>query len=196
MDSKKTIREYISPNVWVLFVGVIGFALGIALIGVSGDVAFVIMMLTVIPLFMGLFVVLPGIFKTNGVLKSLEKSGKLEDAAKELKGEDVNITCKNKVCCTEHFIFVKKGSFVRSYDDILWIHKQKFVRRLLFVPIHTAESLAIYMKKGKYVIDLGGKDKNDELTELISEIYGHNSAVLVGYSAQNQKAYQQLKKAK
>lgn len=193
MDAKKKVREFISPNVWVLVFGQAGFILGVALISVIGEVAFVILMLSVLPLIVGLFGILPGIFMTNGTLSRLEKAGELESAAKELAGENVKTTCKNKVACTENFLFVRRGTFACAYSDILWVHKKKFTQRLLFIPIHTSESLVCYTAKKSYEINLGGKDKKNELGELISLIYSHNPRTLVGFTNENKAAYKQLK---
>lgn len=199
MDAKKTVLEYIRPKLWLLIIGAIGFAAGIVLISLDNEtlsgVAFVVMLFTTIPFVAGLFGTIPARIKSNIAVKALEKSGKLEDAAKELTGEDVTVLCKKTVSCTEHFIFVKKGSYVRSYDELLWIYKNRLVRRVLLIPISTTDSLIICDKKGSYEISMGGKDKNNELSELITKIYRHNSRVLVGYTKENETAYNQLKKA-
>ena len=171
MDAKKRVREFISPNVWVLMAGLAGFVLGIALIGVIEGAAFAILMLSVMPLFVGLFAILPGILRTNITLKHLERAGTVEAAAKELNGEDVKILCKNRAACTEHFLFVRRGAYACAYTDILWVHKQKFTRRFLMIPIQTTESAVLYTAKGSYSVNLGGKDKKNELAALITEIY-------------------------
>lgn len=196
MDAKKRVREFISPNVWVLMAGLAGFVLGIALIGVIEGAAFAILMLSVMPLFVGLFAILPGILGTNITLKQLERAGTMEAAAKELNGEDVKILCKNRAACTEHFLFVRRGAYACAYTDILWVHKQKFTRRFLMIPIQTTESAVLYTAKGSYSVNLGGKDKKNELAALITEIYRHNPSVLVGYTPENKKAYKELRSRK
>lgn len=199
MDAKKTIRGYIGPNVWVLIVSLVGFVLGIALIAVGGEdlygIAFIILMLAVIPLIVGLIAILPGIFVTNNTLNRLERTGTLAAAARELTGGTIKAFCKGRVACTDHFLFVRKGAFACSYAEILWVHKQKFTQRVFLIPVHTAESLIIYTAKRSYAINLGGKDKENALTALIMEIYQKNPKVLVGYSPENNQTYKQMKKA-
>ena len=104
--------------------------------------------------------------------------------------------CKSKAACTEHFLFARRGAHVCAYTDILWTYKHKFTRTLLFIPIHTSESVILCTKTGSYIINLGGKDKNNELVELIKTIYQHNPNVLVGYTEENKKAYKALVKSK
>lgn len=200
MNKQGTVKKYIIPNYWVLIVGLGGFILGPTLISVGGEkfngVASTILMLTMIPCFVGLFRILPGLIRTSGTIKRLKKAGQLETAEAELSSGNVTEMCKRKAACTEHFLFARRGAWACAYTDILWTYKYKFTQRLLFIPIYTWESVIVETKKAKLSVNLGGKDKNNELAELIKMIYQHNPNVLVGFTEENKKAYKAMMKAK
>lgn len=199
MKKQGSVKKYIMPNYWVLIVGVCGFTLGIALISIGGEamfgIAYTILMLTVFPLIIGLFGTIPGLIRTSGAIRRLRNAGQLDLAEAELSSGRVTEMCKRKAGCTEHFLFARKGCSACAYTDILWAYKHRFTQRLLFIPIYTIESVMVCTRKGSFSISLGGKDKKNELVELIKEIYRHNPRVLVGYTEENKKTYKALTKS-
>lgn len=200
MNQKGTVKKYITPNPWPLIVSVVGYAVAIPLSLTKTEALYLIggflVMLLAIPLFVGLFHTLPGLLRASGTVKRLKKEGLLDMAEAELASGQVTELCKRKAACTEHFLFARRGAFALAYTDILWTYKHKFTQTLLFIPIHTTESVILCTKKKNYGINLGGKDKNNELTELIKTIYQHNPKVLVGFTQENKKAYKQLCKTR
>lgn len=195
MNTKGAVKKYIIPNYWVLIVGLVGFILGIILVSNSlYDIGYPLV--TFIPCFVGLLWTLPRLLFTFGTIKRLKKAGQLETAEAELSSGNVTEMCKRKAACTEHFLFARRGADAFAYTDILWVYKYKFTQRLLFIPIYTTESVIVETKNRKSSISLGGKDKNNELVELIKTIYQHNPNVLVGYTEENKKAYKALRKSK
>lgn len=197
MNKQDAVKKYIIPNYWILILGLGGFILGIILISNSMyDIGFPTWVLSYIPCLVGLFRTLPGLIRTFGTINRLKKAGQFDTAEAELSGGNVTEMCKRKAACTEHFLFARRGANAFAYTDILWVYKYKFTQRLLFIPIYTSESVIVETKNTKFSINLGGKDKNNELVELIKTIYQHNPNVLVGYTEENKKACKALRKAK
>lgn len=200
MNQKGTVKKYITPNPWPLIVSVVGYAVAIPLSLSKTEALYLIggflIMLLAIPLFVGLFQTLPGLLRASGTVKRLKKEGLLDMAEAELASGQVTELCKRKAACTEHFLFARRGAFALDYTDILWAYKHKFTQTLLFIPIHTTESVILCTRKKNYSINLGGKDKNNELVELIKSIYQHNPKVLVGFTQENKQTYKQLCKTR
>ena len=150
MNKQGAVKKYIIPNYWVLVVGVGGFILGLTLISIGGEalygIAFSILMLTLIPFWVGLFAILPGLIGTSRTIKRLKKARQLDIAEAELCSGRVTEMCKRKAACTEHFLFLRRGAYACAYTDILWTYKHKFTRTLLFIPIHTSESVILCTK--------------------------------------------------
>lgn len=197
MNKQSAVKKYIIPNYWILILGLGGFILGMILISNSmEDIGVLTWALSLIPCLVGLFRTLPGLIRTFGTINRLKKAGQFETAEAELSGGNVTEMCKRKAACTEHFLFARRGANAFAYTDILWVYKHKFTQTLLFIPIYTSESVIVETKNTKFSINLGGKDKNNELVELIKTIYQHNPNVLVGYTEENKKACKALRKAK
>lgn len=200
MNQKGTVKKYITPHPWPLIVSVVGYAVAIPLSFSKTESLYLIggflCMFLVLPLIAGLFQTLPGFLRASGTVKRLKKEGLLDMADAELASGQVTELCKRKAACTEHFLFARRGAFALEYTDILWAYKHKLTQTLLFIPIHTTESVILCTKKKNYSIKLVGKDKNNELVELIKLIYQHNPKTLVGFTKENQQTYKQLRKTR
>ena len=200
MNKQGTVKNYIMPNYWILIVSVVGYAVAIPLSFSKTEALYmtggILVMLLTIPLLVGLFRILPGLIRTSGTIKRLKKAGQLETAEAELSSGNVTQMCKRKAACTEHFLCARRGAWACASTDILWTYKYRFTQRLLFIPIYTWESVIVETKKANLAVNLGGKDKNNELAELIKVIYQHNPNVLVGFTEENKKAYKAMMKAK
>lgn len=198
MSKQGAVKKYICPNWWVLIVGVGGFLLGIILTSFDSlyQIGIPIWLLSVFPLAAGLFRTLPGLIRTSGTISRLRRAGQLRLAEAELASGRRTETCNRKAACTEHFLFARKGGNACAYSDVLWTYKHRFTRSLLLIPIHTSESVMVHTRSASFRIDLGGKDKNNELVELIKTIYRHNPRVLVGFTEQNKRAYRALTRAR
>ena len=126
----------------------------------------------------------------------LRKLGLLDKAAMELENEQPRMLCKNRVALTSNFLFGKHMGAACAYQDILWVYKHRYVSRFLFIPILVQDSLVIETGNRSININLGRKDKNNELLQIIQVIREKNPHVLAGHTEENKKAYKQLRKQK
>lgn len=195
MDAKKRIQKQVGGPLWLLPVGGVLFVLGIPLITVG--IGALMLAVGFFMLLIGLCGPLPALIRMNANLKRLEELGLLEKAAEELDSASAVVVGKNKGVLTENFLFGTNNGVVLAYTDIVWTYKHKQTSTVLFIPIHTDESLMICTAKKQaiQVINLGGKDKKEELKNAILTIYQKNPKVLVGYSQENQKAYKAIRQA-
>lgn len=196
MDAKKRIQKQVCNAMWLLPVGGALFVLGIPLVTVG--IGALMLAVGFFMLIIGLLGPLPALIRMNANLKRLEELGLLEKAAEELDSPSATVVGKGKGVLTENFLFGKNTGLVLPYTDILWTYKHKQTTTVLFIPVQTVESLMICTAKKQAIqaINLGGKDKKEELKNAILTIYQKNPNVLVGYSQENQKAYKALRKAR
>lgn len=197
MNSKKILKRYIGGYGWVFPTGCVLIAVGAGLLEVVMYDIFGWLMVPGMLLFVwGFFGEIPRILGAGGIAKWLARMGKLDDAAAELQGIQAKVLCRNKVTVTANFIFGKRMLTACAYEDILWVYKHRYTQRLLFIPIFVQDSLVLETTKRKMNINLGRKDKNNELIQIIQIIREKNPGVLTGYTEENQKAYKQLRKQK
>lgn len=175
MDARKTVKSYIfSPNIVL-------------------TVILLIPPLTLFGLILLLCGVLPTRSKANKSLAKLESKGLLESAAAEMASADAKRMIKNRAIFTEHFVFCKGTGFAFTYDEIVWVYKQRFTRRFFFIPVQVTESLYLATKTGKpQAVASMGKDKTGEIKNAILEIYKHNNQCLIGYTSENAAKYKAL----
>lgn len=192
MDAKKLLKNYLTPKPWFLIVTVAVFVVGFAFIFIDQAVAFTLMMLDLLPLIVALAGHLPGILRGNKSIKQLEQSNMLDQVAGELFGQGATPLCDNRAVITPNYLFIKKRGVVCPVKDILWVYKHRQTTRCFFIPIVVVDSLYVRTARKIHDISLGKKDKKGLLTPAIMEIYKRNPRVLVGYSAENKKACDQL----
>lgn len=177
MDSKKRIKQFIGPN-WIPVI-----------------ILLVIPFFTAIGLIVLLCATLPTASRAKKSIAKLEAAGELDKAAEELTSSNVKTFMKSTVICSDNYMFCKRTGYLFKYDEIMWVYKHRFTQRVLFIPVKVTDSIYVATKttKAKQVA-LMGKDKMDEIKNLILEIYRHNSSCLVGYSQETQAKYKQLVK--
>lgn len=133
--------------------------------------------------------------RMNGFLDRLESQGALEAAAADFAAPETEQLLKDKVRMGELGIYGKGTGVAVRYEDILWAYRQ--VNRYYFIPvgdvliINTKEQANIRLAPKKHA----KKDQHDEINELLIAISRHNPDALLGHTAENIKAYKELKKA-
>ena len=176
MDAKKQIKQFINPN-WIPAVVMIVF-FPLAIFGL------IILLCTV----------LPGLNRSKKSIQKLEALGKLNQAALELKSPAAKQYMNGKLILTDNFVFCKNTGYVFTYEEFLWVYRHRFTQRVFLIPIKVTESLCAGTRISKPVpIASMGKDKMDQITNAILEIYKHNPRCLVGYSDQNADAFKQMR---
>ena len=176
MDSKKTIKQFVGPNlvpqIILLLIPFIGWFFGLILL---------------------FFTTIPEIIRTNKGIAKLEAAGKLEQAAAEIKSATAKRFVNGNIILTDNYIFCKNNGFIFTYDEVQWAYRHRFTQTALFIPIKVSDSLylATATLKPRGVVSMG-KDKLDEIKNVIVEIYRHNNNCLVGYSQENIAKYRAL----
>lgn len=192
MDAKKKISGYVGGKIWMPIAGAAMFVVGIPTITVG--IGALLLTVGFFFLLIGLCVDVPANNRAKKNLANLELNGQLEKAAAELDSPNKKVIGKNKAILTENFLFCKGNGIVLPISDVAWVYKHRLTQRLLFIPIRSIDSLMLGDGKKAPVqaINLGGKDKNDELKNVMLEMYQKNPNMMIGYSAENQKAYKAL----
>ncbi len=196
MDSKISIRQYISRKPIMILISVVMFAVGIILnsnpfgpplMGV-GCMVFLFSALYFFPIKS----------KVKDSMLKLEAKGLVEKATEEMNSPDAKTVCKNKAILTENFLFCRKTGWAIELSEITWAYKHKFTQTVLFIPVYTTESLMVACGKNKVfqVLSFSGKDKKDELKDIILKAYSKNPNMLVGFTPENEKAHKVLRKQK
>lgn len=197
MNANKIVKKYISRPIWGPLAGL---AMSIAAIFMIeyGDAIWGEFLLVIGALMMLVSAIQTLIPRAaaNRSVKRLQKIGQLEKAAAELINEEPQLFCKNKIALTSSFLFGKRMGAACAYNDILWLYKKRYTQRFLFIPIYVQDSLEVETGKQSVHINLGKKDKKNELTQIIRVIYEKNPNILVGHTQENQKAYNELRKQK
>ena len=178
MDEKKIISKFINPK-WIPVV--------------------ILMIIPVINLFALIFFLtttLPALLRGNKKIKELEAQGLLASVAAELAAPSAKKYIKKKIILTDNYVFCKGRGFVFSYDEILWAYKHRQTTSFLFIPISVTDSLYLATKKiSPRQMAAKGKDKKEEIKNVILEIYNHNNNCLVGYTNETCAKYKELKKS-
>lgn len=176
MDSKKTIKQFVGPNlvpqIILLLIPIIGWFFGLVLL---------------------LFTTIPGIIRVNKGIAKLEAAGKLEQAAAEIKSATAKRFVNGKIILTDNYIFCKNNGFIFTYDEVQWVYQHRHTQTVFFIPIKVTDSLylATATLKPRGVVSMG-KDKLDEIKNAIVEIYQHNNKCLIGYTKENVAGYKAL----
>ncbi len=196
MDAKQKLESYICGKRWMLITGGIMLVVGIATLTLGVGV----LLLTLGFFFglLGLCVDLPVKSRTKRSLERLAFSGQLERAAAELESPNRLEVAKGAVILTENYLFCKHTGVALALTDIVWVYKHRMTQSVFFIPIYSQDSLMVGdgIKNPIQAINLGRKDKHEELHAIILAIYQKNPRVMIGYNAENQKAYKAIRKQK
>lgn len=201
MDHEKQILDYIGARRWTWIAGLAMTAGGMLVIGAIDSIW---MLGGIAAIFVGVYyllraltVDLPAIRRGKKSLERLRQSGQLEQAAQELStGGDLTIG-RDKTLFTEHFLFGRQNGTAICYEDILWAYKSRFTQRVVGIPVKTVDSLTVSTASQKKLcaVNMGKRDKKNELDAALARIYEKNPKVLMGYTKENQQAYRELTKA-
>ena len=175
MNAKKTVMQYVGPNLVLYLLSLIVPPIGIIVL---------------------LFAYLPHLFCAKKYVKKLEQEGKLQEAAMELISPNAKSLMKNHVILTDHYIFCKGVGYVFSYDEVQWAYRHRLTQSVLFIPISVTDSLYLATPSLRVAGPVAsmGKDKNDEIKQVLLEIYRHNNNCMIGYTAENQARYKAMRK--
>lgn len=177
MDAKKTIMQFIKPRVFPVIV------------------LLVFPPLTFVGLIILLCITIPGFSRAKKNIHKLEMEGNLDKAAEEIMSINAKRLVNGKVILTDNYIFGKRNGNVIAYDEVMWVYKHRYTKRVLFIPVRTIDSLYLATKtKGPKAIASMGKDKMDEIQNAIWEIKNHNNNCLIGYSNELATQYREMLK--
>lgn len=193
MDAKTVIKNYIGGKKWTWIVGLILFVVGIPtlMVGVGG----ILMPVGFIFLLIGLCTDVPANSNAKKTLAALESKGLLDKVAAEMTGPNKRVIGKNRAILTENFLVIKRTGHVVALNSVVWAYKYRLTQRVFLIPVNVQESLWIGdgVKAPCQLLSMGGKDKNDELKDVMVAMYNRNPRMLVGYSPENQRAYKAMR---
>ena len=175
MTDSKQIKDFIKPNLLPVII------------------LFFLPPLTIISLVILLFVTIPAYVRAKKSLAKLEGRGELDKAASEICSPAAKRYVRSKLILTENYVFCKGNGHVFTYDEIAWVYKYTYVKRALFIPIKTTESL--YLGTGSMkpnAVATMGKDKMEEIKNAMLEIRKHNDQCLLGYNDANIASYKNI----
>lgn len=195
MNPQKVIKKYIGGTTWVLPATAVWFVVTLLVLSNGNEENAVILCAPIgLSLFYCLFELLPVSIATNRTIKRLEQSGKLEQVAAELEDDYAQSICRNKVMFTPNYLLWKRKGDVCACEDILWAYTRRESTVYLFISMSVTDSLVIHTGKQIYTINLGKKDKENELANVLQTLYSKNPNMLVGYTEENKAMVGQLRK--
>lgn len=195
METEMNILRYIGGRKWTWIVGIVLIALG-ALICSQTDS--VLILAAIVLIFVGAYYLLrallkdlPAITRGKKCLEQLRSGGLAEQAAKELSENIAAPMGRDKTIFTPNFLFGCQNGVAVTYADIIWVYKHRFTQRIMGIPVKTVDSLIIYTEKQKKLcaVNMGRRDKKNELDQAIAQIQSKNGNVLTGYTTENKQAY-------
>lgn len=128
-------------------------------------------------------------FRAN--LEALGGAYAVEQAAVELDAPTTERIGRDRLRLGTQHLFGKGNGLLLAYTDVLWVYQQ--VVRTYFVV--TGRNLMIGDARGKVTMAYSvGRKGEDELNALAARIAEHNPSVMLGFSADNRKAWQALVK--
>lgn len=199
MENEKKILSYVSGRNWTWIVGLLLLAVSILIFSNTDSV---LILLAIVLIFVGAYyllraltVDLPAVRRAKKSVERLQNSGKLGQAAAEF-AVGGNVIGKDKAVFTENFLFGHQNGAAVAYEDILWVYKRSFTQRVMGIPVKTVDSLIISTAGQKEIcaVNLGRRDKKNELDAVAARIQERNPKVLAGYTPENKKAYKEIVK--
>lgn len=127
-------------------------------------------------------------------LNRLESLGELDAAAEELAAPDNTFLANDQIRMGNSYIFCRGSGAVVRYSDILWAYKK--VVRYNLVAVNEFIVAKTVASKDVSLVNLGRRTGADELFgAVMSRINEKNPDALLGYTAENLKAYRERAKA-
>lgn len=198
MENEKKILNYIGGRGWTWIAGLVLMAAGILIIGLTDSV---LILLAIVLVFVGAYyllraltVDLPAVRRGKKSLAQLQAAGKLELSAAELSAADSKVIGRDRAILAEHFLFGYQNGAAFAYSDLLWVYKRRYTQRVMGLPVKTVESLIVSTASQREVcaVNLGGRDKKNELDAAIAHIQNRNPNILLGYTKENKQACKEL----
>ena len=196
MDAKKTIKKYICGRVgsrWMARVLFVVAFLSLVLALITSDVD-TLMPICLICLLFGLCAMVPGLITSRNAkktIKALEESGHLGRAANEMEAANNILLGKDQLRLTPNYVFSRNGVAL-PYSEIVWCFKR--VQRVNFIAVNASLVAYTPTMKELVLLTLPPKDKTELGRQVVEAICRRNPNVMLGYSAENQKAYKQIAK--
>ena len=200
MEKETNILRYIGGRKWTWIVGIVLIAVGVLICSLTDSI---LILAAIALIFIGAYYLLrallkdiPAVVRGKKCLEQLQASGLAEQAAKEL-AENISAPMgRDKTVFTPNFLFGCQNGVAVTYADIIWVYKHRFTQRVMGIPVKTVDSLVIYTTKQKKLcaVNMGRKDKKNELDQAIAQIQTQNGNVLTGYSRENKQAYKDMVK--
>ena len=118
----------------------------------------------------------------------LESTGRLYEAWNEL--QTYLQTNKDGYCVIlDNYVVSKQNGMMRPYEDILWAYR--YVMRRNFVVVNQY-ALCRLVDGGKMELTPPGFNKKGAIEEILNTIAMKNPSVLLGYTTENQRAYNEM----
>lgn len=176
MNAKKTVAKFIRPN-WIPLA-----------------ISFLIPIVNFFTLITFFTTTLPALIRANKTLKKLQQKNILEQVAADLLNTNSKRFMKGKVVMSDNYVICKNTGYVFTYDEIVWAYRTRQSTAFLEIEFNVADSLYLATAdKNPVPVALIHKDKNNEVTNAIVEIYTHNQC-LVGYTNESLAKYKALRK--
>ena len=120
----------------------------------------------------------------------LESTGRLYEAWNEL--QTYLQTHKDSYCVIlDNYVVSKQNGMMRPYEDILWAYR--YVMRRNFVVVNQY-ALCRLVDGDKMELTPPGFGKKGAIEEILNTIAMKNPSVLLGYTNENQRAYNEMTK--
>lgn len=193
MDAKTVIQNYIGGKKWTWIVGLVLFVVGIPTMAIG--IGALLFPLGFIFLLIGLCADVPANGRTKKTLADLESKGLLDRVAAEMTGPNKRVIGKDRAILTENFLIIKRTGRVVALNSVVWAYKHRLTQRVFLIPVNVQDSLWIGdgVKAPREMLAYGGKDKNDELKDVMIAMYNRNPRMLIGYTSENQNAYKAIR---
>ena len=125
-------------------------------------------------------------------LDRLDKEGATQQAWAELQNYLSTTGGSANPALTANFIVSKKEGAVIAYADIVWIYQH--VMRRNFVPVSSNVVCRLRDLDFINICSQGGKGRASVINEVFSAVSARNPAVMIGYTDENVKAFDEFQR--
>lgn len=199
MDHEKQILNYVSGRNWTWIAGIVLLLAGVLMLSSSNGI---LILLGIVVLFVGMYyllraltVDLPAINRAKRCVARLRENGMLDYAAQELAASTGKGVGRDETLLTQHYFFGHHNGAAGNYRDIIWAYKRRFTQRMIGIPVKTVDSLMISTGGKEFcLVNMGKRDKQNELDGILTMIHEKNPDALIGYTPENKKRCKELSK--
>lgn len=129
----------------------------------------------------------------NKTVQALEQANLLDRAAAELNDPSNMILGKDRARLSQNFLFGKGTNAVVPYSDIQWVYHRNL--KQYFITVNCCLIVNTLGKTGITAVNFGKADKHNELGRGVDLMAQRNPNMLLGFTNENRKAYNDRKKA-